>query len=248
MTRVTLNIISSTVTTSDLVFVGGGRARPLIIVRRATARSMRLTIDPRDASVLLSLPSRAALRPALAWAAGKREWIEGELARLPSPQPILPGMVFTLGGEPVELSWTPETSRTVRRLDGMLTVGGPEDSLAPRLLRYLRREALVVLERETLALAARHGITIRKVAVGDPKSRWGSCASSGDIRYSWRLILAPATVRQATVAHEVAHRVHMNHGAAFHALVAEMHGADPAPARRWLRSHGASLHWFGRDC
>lgn len=244
---VTSNITSSTVTTSDLVFTGGGRARPLTIVRRPTARSMRLTIDPRDASVLLSLPTRAALRPALAWAAGKREWIESELARLPGPQPIAPGMVFTFAGEQVELSWTPTTSRTIRLGGGVLTVGGPVENLTPRLLRYLRKEALVVLEEETRALAAEHGIGIRNVAVGDPKSRWGSCASSGDIRYSWRLILAPSDVRRATVAHEVAHRVHMNHGAAFHALVAEMHGSDPTPARRWLRSQGAALHWFGRD-
>jgi predicted metal-dependent hydrolase len=235
------------VTTSDLIFTGGGRVRSLTIVRRPTARSMRLTIDPRDASVLLSLPTRAALRPALAWAAGKREWIEGELARLPCPQPIAPGMVFTVAGEPVRLSWTPTTSRTIRRAHGVLNVGGPAENLPPRLIRYLRREALVILEEETRALAARHGIVIRKVAVGDPKSRWGSCASSGDIRYSWRLILAPTEVRRATVAHEVAHRVHMNHGAEFHALVATMHGADPRPARQWLRSHGAALHWFGCD-
>jgi predicted metal-dependent hydrolase len=241
------NITSSTVTTSELIFTGGGRERPLKIVRRPRARSMRLTIDPRDASVLLSLPSRAALRPALAWAAGKRDWIEEELSRLPCPQPISPGMSFSLGGESVQLFWTPATSRTFHRSAGLLKTGGPEESLAPRLLRYLRREALVVLEQETRELATRHGIAIRKVAVGDPKSRWGSCASSGDIRYSWRLILAPAEVRRATVAHEVAHRIHMNHGTAFHALVAEMHGADPKPARHWLRSHGAALHWFGRD-
>jgi predicted metal-dependent hydrolase len=247
MTQGILNIISSTVTISDLVFVGGGRERSLTIVRRPQARSMRLTIDPRDASVMLSLPSRAALRPALAWAAGKRDWIESELSRLPGPQPIASGMVFCLAGNDVQLNWTPATSRTVRRTDGSLIIGGPEESLAARLLRYLRREALDVLELETRTLAARHGIVIRNVGVGDPKSRWGSCASSGDIRYSWRLILAPAEVRRATVAHEVAHRVHMNHGAAFHALVAELHGADPTPARSWLRSHGAALHWFGRD-
>ncbi|MDB5715128.1 MAG: family peptidase [Sphingomonadales bacterium] len=234
-------------TTSDLVFTGGGRARPLTIVRRPTARSMRLTIDPRDASVLLSLPTRAALRPALAWAAGKRDWIESELARLPGPQPIASGMVFTFAGEPVQLSWTPTTSRTIRRAEGVLCVGGPAENLSARLLRFLRREALLILEQETRALAARHDIVIRNVGVGDPKSRWGSCASSGDIRYSWRLILAPTEVRRATVAHEVAHRVHMNHGADFHALVAAMHGADPRPARHWLRSHGAALHWFGRD-
>ncbi|MDB5702802.1 MAG: family peptidase [Sphingomonadales bacterium] len=243
----TSNIISSTVTTSDLIFTGGGRVRPLTIVRRPTARSMRLTIDPRDASVLLSLPTRAALRPALAWAAGKRDWIECELARLPDPQPIAPGMVFTVAGEQVQLSWTSTTSRTIRRGNGVLNVGGPAENLTPRLLRYLRREALLILEEETRTLAARNDIMIRKVAVGDPKSRWGSCASSGDIRYSWRLILAPTEVRRATVAHEVAHRVHMNHSAEFHALVATMHGADPRPARHWLRSHGAALHWFGCD-
>ncbi|CAN5131106.1 SprT family zinc-dependent metalloprotease [soil metagenome] len=206
---------------------------------------MRLTIDPRDASVLLSLPSRAALRPALVWAAGKRDWIETELARLPEPQPIRPGMVFSLAGEEVQLNWSPAKPRTVSKTAGNLDIGGPEDGIAARLLRYLRREALNILEQETRSLAASHDITVSKVAVGDPKSRWGSCASSGDIRYSWRLILAPDEVRRATVAHEVAHRVHMNHGAAFHALVAKMHGADPKPARQWLRRHGASLHWFG---
>ncbi|WP_293880840.1 YgjP-like metallopeptidase domain-containing protein [Sphingomonas sp.] len=208
---------------------------------------MRLTVDPRDASILLSLPTRAALRPALAWAAGKRDWIETELARLPGPHPIAPGMVFLFGGEQVQLNWDWSLPRSVGLADGIITIGGPADSLAPRLLRFLRREALTMLEQETRMLAARHGISVTRVAVGDPKARWGSCASSGDIRYSWRLILAPADVRRATVAHEVAHRIHMNHGAAFHALVAELHEADPNPARLWLRSHGAALHWFGRD-
>ena len=53
-------------------------------------------------------------------------------------------------------------------------------------------------------------------------------------------------MRRATAAHEVAHRVHMNHSAAFHALVATLYGRDPAAERAWLRRHGASLHWFGR--
>ena len=86
------------------------------------------------------------------------------------------------------------------------------------------------------------------VAIGDPRGRWGSCASSGAIRYSWRLILAPRFVRRATVAHEVAHRVHMNHGPAFHALVAELWTkAIRRDRARWLRAHGAALHWVGRE-
>ena len=126
--------------------------------------------------------------------------------------------------------------------DGRIVVGGPADRVEARLLRWLKAEALRLLEAETRDYAARAGVVVPRVGVGDPVSRWGSCAWSGGIRYSWRLILAPDFVRRATAAHEVAHRVHMNHGPAFHALVADILGDDPAPARAWLKRHGAGLH------
>ena len=113
-------------------------------------------------------------------------------------------------------------------------------------MRWLKRHALDVLSRETAEYAAKAGVAVTRVGVGDPTSRWGSCSSSGAIRYSWRLILAPDHVRRATVAHEVAHRVHMNHSPRFHALVEQLFGADPKPARLWLRREGAGLHRFGR--
>jgi predicted metal-dependent hydrolase len=240
------NCTWSIVTTSELIFTGGGRERMLTVVRRHGARTMRISIDPRDATVRLSLPVRAPLRPAISWAAGKRAWIEAELAKLPQPQPIMPGMAFTLAGNVVTLDWNVAYPRTPKMYDGVLRVGGPHEQLAMRVQRYLKRVALQTLEQETRALAANHGITIGKVGIGDPRSRWGSCAALGDIRYSWRLILTPDYVRQATVAHEVAHRVYMNHSAAFHALVARLHGSDPKPARHWLRANGAALHGFGR--
>jgi predicted metal-dependent hydrolase len=102
-----------------------------------------------------------------------------------------------------------------------------------------------LLAAETRAFAGKRELKVERVAVGDQRSRWGSCSSTGAIRYSWRLIMAPDFVRRATVAHEVAHLVHMNHGRHFHALVAQLLEDDPAPARAWLRSHGAALHRIG---
>lgn len=207
---------------------------------------MRLAIDPRSAVVRLTLPPRASLARGLAWAEAKRGWVEAQLAAMPQPRPIVPGMRFCLGGDDVMLDWRALHPRRFERAGDRLIAGGPLDTLATRLLRWLRSEALRVLDEETVALAVGHGITVRSVRVGDPRGRWGSCAASGDIRYSWRLILAPADVRRATVAHEVAHRVHMNHGAAFHALVRVLAGEDdPTAARAWLKRHGAALHWFG---
>ncbi len=243
------NIISSTGSSDPALpsFSGGGRTRALTVVRRASVRGMKLSVDPRDATVRLTLGTRAALRPALRWAVDKRSWVETELARLPQPRPIVPDMQFDLAGVPVRIEWRADWLRRVVLHGDVLSLGGPLDQLSTRVLRFLRGHALTILGAETHSLAAAHGISVVSVGVGDPRGRWGSCASSGDIRYSWRLILAPDEVRRATVAHEVAHRVHMDHSRAFHDLVARLHGTDPAPARRWLRAHGTALHWFGRD-
>lgn len=132
------------------------------------------------------------------------------------------------------------------RWDEDLVCGGPIDQFPARIERWLKREALRLLTQDTAHYAAKAGVTVAKVAIGDPKARWGSCSGDGTIRYSWRLLLAPGFVRRATVAHEVAHRVHMHHGPAFHALVAELFEGDPDAARRWLRAEGAGLHWYGR--
>jgi hypothetical protein len=153
-----------------------------------------------------------------------------------------PGSIVPVNGIEHQVDWSPERSRLVRIQDERIVAGGPEAGLEMRLFRWLRRHAADLLTRETHEFAAKAGVIVSKVAVGDPVSRWGSCSASGAIRYSWRLVLAPDWVRRATVAHEVAHRVHMNHGAAFHALVAELLEADPAPARLWLRRNGADLH------
>ena len=218
----------------------------LDIVRKSRARRMKLSVDPRSGRVRLVLPVRASLAAALDWAEAHQGWIARQRARLPRPWPVEPGMIVPFGGEDHVLNWAEHYPRSPQRVAGEIQIGGPQDLLAARLLRWLRAEALRLLDAETRQIAAAHGLFVASVGVGDPKSRWGSCSSSGDIRYSWRLILAPDFVRRATVTHELAHRVHMDHSRAFHALAADLYGGDPAPARDWLRRHGARLYWFGR--
>jgi predicted metal-dependent hydrolase len=144
------------------------------------------------------------------------------------------------------LDWAPGHPRTPKRMGDAVRIGGPEDLLASRLLRWMQREAKALLAAESQEFATKAGVSLTSVGIGDPRSRWGSCSSSGAIRYSWRLILAPTYVRRATVAHEIAHRIHMDHSPRFHALVAELLEEDPAPARRWLRANAGTLHGFGR--
>jgi predicted metal-dependent hydrolase len=203
---------------------------------------MRLRVDRRTGEVVLTVPPRASRKKALEWAAGHREWIEKQLAQVAPASKLAPGEILPLYDRPHLIDWDPRRPRVPAIEDGRILLGGPIETVEARLQRWLRRQALELLTRETREFAEKAGVDVTRVGIGDPMSRWGSCSASGAIRYSWRLILAPEWVRRATVAHEVAHRVHMNHGPAFHRLVEDLLGADPKPARLWLRRSGASLH------
>lgn len=240
-----LNTTSPTVS-SDLVFQGGDTKAALQLTVSPRARKLRLKVDPRTGAVQLTVPRRVSQRKALEWAAGHRDWIETQLARITPPERLGPGAEVPLYGRPHIVDWSPDRSRIVKPEDGRILAGGPLEGLETRILRWLKRHALDVLAGETAEYAAAAGVTVTRIGIGDALTRWGSCSSSGAIRYSWRLILAPDHVRRATVAHEVAHRIHMHHGPDFHALVARLFEADPKPARDWLRSHGATLHRIGR--
>lgn len=218
------------------------------IVRHPRARRMRLSVDPATGRVRLTLPPQMPMRHGLAWVAEQQGWIERQRGALIPPTPFAPGEAIPFGDTTLEIVWRAGDARTPRREGDRLLCGGPAEGLDRRIERWLRREALAVLSAETAEFAARAGVTVTRVGIGDPRSRWGSCASSGAIRYSWRLILAPGFVRRATVAHEVAHRVHMHHGREFHAVAAAVLGSDPAPARAWLRANGTRLHRIGRHC
>ena len=244
------SIISSTVIFSPGrpraadAFTLGGVAVTFCVSPRA--RRLRLRVDPRTRTVLLTVPRRVSTRRAMAWAAGHRDWVEAALAAIPAATPIGPGAQVPLHGRLHSVDWSPGRPRRIEVADGRLVAGGPIEGLEARVLRWLKARAQALLEAETRAVADRAGVAIARVGVGDPVSRWGSCSAGGTIRYSWRLVMAPDFVRQATVAHEVAHLVHMNHSPEFHALVELLLGRDPKPARAWLRREGAALHRIGK--
>lgn len=218
---------------------------PLELRVHRAARRMRLRFNPRSGKLTLTLPPRVSRRRALAWAAEHEAWVSQAIAAAPAPVAIGPGCEVPLYGRPHRIDWAPDRPRRVARDGDRLIVGGPSETVPERVLRWLRQEARAALAADTEAYAHKAGVTVSRVSVGDPVSRWGSCSSRGAIRYSWRLVMAPDFVRRATAAHEVAHRVHMDHSPRFHALVRELLGEDPKPARSWLRTHGAALHRIG---
>ena len=234
----------SSVRSEHVLRLANGEAVPLIVQRHARARRMRLRFDGLAGRALLTIPTRAALKRALAWAGEQSDWIEGQRERARGVVLLGDGALLPVEGEMLRIVATGGAGRQVRRDGDRLLVGGPAAHVGARVVRWLKAEAKAVLAAETQALAAAHGLPLGRVSIGDPRGRWGSCSARGDIRYSWRLILAPPFVRMATVAHEVAHLRHMNHGPAFHAFVRAIAAVDPEAARTWLKREGTGLHRY----
>jgi predicted metal-dependent hydrolase len=222
----------------------GDAAWPVRVVRHAQSRRYRLGFDAARGELRLTVPRRTNERSAIKWASEQQAWLVEQVGKAALPVHVGPGASVPFLGIDRLIDWTPAAPRAIR-LDGeTLRVGGPAESVGRRIERWLKSQALDLMERESRAIAAAAGLSVGRVGVGDPRSRWGSCTHDGDLRYSWRLVMAPDHVRRATVAHEVAHLKHMDHGAAFHALVDELHDGDVAAARSWLRREGRGLHRY----
>ncbi len=222
----------------------GDAAWPVRLVPHARARRYRLVFDAARAELRLTLPHRASRAKALQWAGEQQEWIAAQVGKASAPVVVGHGTRIPLFGIERRIEWDSTRPRAVCVTDEALSLGGPLETVGRRVERWLKAEALALMERESREIAAAAGLRVGRVGIGDPRSRWGSCTCGGDLRYSWRLIMAPGHVRRATVAHEVAHLRHMDHSAAFHALVDRLHDGDVAAARAWLRREGRGLHRF----
>ena len=219
-----------------------GRPIPLELRRHHAARRLKLRYDPASGALRLTLPPRASAADARAWAAGQAEWIRGQLAQAGERITVGPGTELPFDGEMLTIRWEAGASRTVRLADGALWLGGEEGAVGRRVQCWLMRAALDRFTQRSQAMASAAGLPLHGVAIGDPRSRWGSCSSDGRIRYSWRLIMAPTMASDSVIAHEVAHLAHMDHSPRFYRLAASLYDRDPVPARSWLRRHGRSLH------
>lgn len=84
------------------------------------------------------------------------------------------------------------------------------------------------------------GGTYSRISIRDQKTRWGSCSNKGTLSFNWRLMLAPPTILDYVIVHELCHLTHMNHSPAFWQAVESVY-PDYKNARKWLKDHGSEL-------
>ena len=218
---------------------------PVLLCPIRRARRMRLRFDERERLLKVTHPRAVRASAALAWAVSHKAWVEEQIDRALPPEPFVSGASIPIDGKDVLLCWSEQSPRSPRLAEGQLVCGGPEPGFARRIEQFLRGLALEILLQETAEIAGAAGLRPVSVTVGDARTRWGSCTSSGRIRYSWRLVLADRTARRFVVAHEVAHLKHLDHGPEFKAFERELFGGDISAAQALLSRSGPRLRRIG---
>ncbi len=211
--------------------------------RSARARRVSLRIDPREGSVIVTLPMKTAQAAGRALLLDHAGWVAERLTRLPTAVALADGATVPLDGHPVLVRHVPG-GRGTRLSEGTLLVAGAAEFLPRRVVDYLRNEARRRLATAALEKATGAGLRVRRVVVKDTSTRWGSCTADGTLMFCWRLVMAPPEVQDYVVGHEVAHLRHMDHGPRFWALVAQL-TPHKAAALRWLERGGAGLMRIG---
>jgi len=89
-------------------------------------------------------------------------------------------------------------------------------------------------------LGVEHKIT--EIKLRKTKSKWGHCTSAGVLQYNWMIMLAPFSIIDYMITHEVCHLLHMDHSKRFWNRV-ESICPDCDQYINWLKDHEHRL-WF----
>ncbi|WP_417687269.1 M48 family metallopeptidase [Roseibium sp.] len=223
---------------------------PLRIRLRSDPRARRylLRLPADNSGPVLTVPKGGNLARAERFAREHLQWLQERMTSRPDHVALRPGDIVPLRGRDHLIVPTGKLRGLVAwRHEGEmpeLLVPGADDHVPRKLVTWLKGQAKDDLTRAVAHHAGRLGAEFSAITIRDTRSRWGSCASNGNLSFSWRLILAPPEILDYVAAHEVAHLREMNHSARFWKLCRQLAPHTPE-ARQWLKENGARLHGYG---
>lgn len=210
--------------------------------RHARARRFVLRVSSAGPGATLTLPTGAPRSAAIEFLESQEPWLRERLSRQGQRVRATIGAELPFRGSVVRIVDAGHESR-LRLRDGSLQVPGRASAVPSKVRAFFHENARQEILARTARYSAILGVQARRITLRDPRSRWGSCTSEGNLMFSWRLVMAPVDVLDYVVAHEVAHLVEMNHSERFWDVVAQICPVF-ATQRQWLRENGAHLHCY----
>jgi len=108
---------------------------------------------------------------------------------------------------------------------------------------YLERAETKIKERVD-RFSQQIGKTPLSIKIKNQERRWGSCSNKGTIRFNWKIIMAPLSIIDYVIVHEICHLIHPHHSPDFWQKVQSVI-FDYQKRRKWLKENSLQIDFLG---
>lgn len=161
-----------------------------------------------------------------------REWVSGE--------------TFLYLGSGYRLQLIAEQDEPLKLKEGLFCLRrdivehGGQDAACQAFESFYKNKGLPRIQQRVIYFAAKVGVMVGDVQIKDLGYRWALCTQRGDLHFHCKCLMAPLTVIDYIVVHELCHLRHRDHSAAFWNEVDKVL-PDYKEKKEWLRVRGAAL-------
>ena len=113
----------------------------------------------------------------------------------------------------------------------------PDGYIQNRLVDWYKYQAETKFKDRVNIFAKKLVVEPHSISIKEYKARWGTCTPKGDLIFNWRLVMAPVSVIDYVVVHELCHLDVADHSEDFWKLVASVK-PDYKNDQEWLRFAG----------
>lgn len=209
---------------------------------RSKRKTVALIIGD-DGSLTVRVPERLSHGEILEIVKKNDKWVQRkrEDRRSVPNKKIADGELFLYLGSEYPLSIVEGQDTPLMFKDGRFLLDNKNVKDAKGLfIAWYRDEALRVISDRVKTKAFSFGIPVGRVRITKARKRWGSLSPTGNLNFTYRLVMAPTPIIDYVIAHELAHVDERNHSKRFWARVGEIL-PDYSGRRKWLRENGHRL-------
>jgi len=215
-------------------------------------RSQRKTASiyvERDGKVSVLVPEDLSNSQVEELLEGKRKWIYRNLAEWEDlnatrvQRDYVNGEGFMYLGRSYRLKLVDEQDASLVLKDGyfcLLSNNGSAPNADTAFKKFYRDKGKRKIPVRVAHFQDRMGVEANAVKIMELKNRWASCTPEGNLNFHWKCMMAPSSVLDYIVVHELAHLIHPNHTQAFWNEV-DKTMPDYADRKEWLRQNGAGM-------
>jgi len=212
---------------------------------RSKRRTLALEIA-RDASLIIRAPKKAPLDLIETIVLRRRPWIEKKQAiarqklQQATPKKFVHGEGFLYLGDTYRLSIVAHTRPPVSLAQDFLLSSDHSVNAREAFITWYKKEAYALIKERLDQYSCLAGFRYNRFTTTNASRCWGSCTFKGDLRFSWRLIMAPLRVIDYVVVHELVHLEEKSHSRRFWGKVARLFPAY-RECKTWLKDFGHML-------